>query len=207
MDRTVASLTTTGWLLLAAAAPLGARAGTAAYPVGGSCAASCPTHDFPVTTAGGLSAEVKVIFACSWAVVRLRVDGELAFTSEPLSPGQSTGTVDLGSVAPGTHTLRVEADAGGGLECDSAFWDGTLSVTTTGVSDDDVAFVAPGDQDTVSTVVAGSPRPAGVSATLLRSQAATTAARISVATYDGLPQGAPSGPPIRAAGRTTCRAS
>jgi hypothetical protein len=181
-------------VVVAAATPLAADAATATYPVGGICPGICPTRDFPVTTAGALSAEVTVTFACSSALVRFRVDGALLFTSEVLTVGESTGAADLGPVTPGTHTLSLEAEAGGGAGCDSAAWAGTLSVTTAGVTDHDVAFVAPGDQDTVSTAVAGSPRPAGVTATLFRSQAATTAGRISVATFAGLPSGAPSDP-------------
>jgi hypothetical protein len=107
--------------------------------------------------------------------------------------GGTTGDIDLGPVTAGTHTLTV---AGGvdGIFCDSLSWNGTLSVTTSGVSDDDVAFVSPGDQDTVSAP--------GILATLDRSQVPATAAvaRLSVAKYDGLPAGAPSPPPIRTAG-------
>jgi hypothetical protein len=176
-------------VVVAAAAPLATDAATATYPVGGFCHVSCRTHDFPVTTAGALSAEVTVTYTCSTAVVRFRVDDTLVFTSELLSIGESTDVVDLGPVTPGTHTLRVEADAGGGgLECDSPAWEGILSVTTSGVTDHDVAFVNPDHHDTVSVP--------GITATLDRSNVSPTAAvaRLSVATYDGLPSGQPGDP-------------
>ena len=64
-------------VVVAAATPLAADAATATYPVGGICPGICPTRDFPVTTAGALSAEVTVTFACSSALVRFRVDGAI----------------------------------------------------------------------------------------------------------------------------------
>jgi hypothetical protein len=90
------------------------------------------------------------------------------------------------------------------ISCDSRSWTGTLSVTTAGVSADDVAFVPPGGDATVSTLVAGSPRPAGITARLYHAATAAKTARIAVATYDGLPSGIPNDPvlppPTRAAG-------
>jgi hypothetical protein len=187
---------------VAAAAPRGVDAATASYPVGGACAsvASCTEEDFAVTTDGALTADVAVSFTCLGTEVEFRVDGTSAFTSDPVPAGGSTGVVDLGPVAPGTHTLTVAAVVPLSVECDLFAWSGTLSVTVDGVLDDDVAFVAPGGVATVSTAVAGSPRPAGITATLTRSASATATARFSVATYDGLPSGIPSPPPIRAAG-------
>src|SRR5262249_15909561 len=158
-----------------------------------------PAEDFTVTTDGELRAEVAVSFTCTSAVVRFSLDGTLAFSSDPVPPSASTGPVDLGPVAPGTHTLTVAADVPLGLNCDSRAWSGPLWVTTAGVADDDAAFVAPGETATVSTAVTGSLRPAGVTATLNRSASATTAARLSAITYDGRPSGLPPSP-IRAAG-------
>jgi hypothetical protein len=175
---------------------------TASHAVGASCGGvppACPSHDFTVTTDGVLRAETTVSDTCVNAVVRFSLDGTLAFTSDPILAGETTGLVDLGPVSPGTHTLTVTADVPLGINCDSRLWTGTLSVTTAGVTDDDIALVAPGEMATVSTAVTGSPRPAGVTATLTRTSSATTTARLSAITYDGLPSGLPPSP-IRAAG-------
>ena len=180
-----------------------AAAGTAAYPVGTTCASdvipACePAQHFNVTTDGALSAAVTVTAACVAPIIRFAVDGVPVAATDAIAAGATTGEVDLGPVTPGTHTLTVVADIPFLLSCDQRLWDGELVVTTSGVATTDSALVAPGGSATVSTAVVGSPRPAGVTATLYRSQAATTSARISVATFEGLPFG-PSLPPIRAA--------
>lgn len=203
MDRSTALLAALAVSFAAGVAPAPAAAGTATHPVGTFCAldvfpACEPAQDFAVTTDGALSAEVTVTATCLSADVRFAVDGGPPVASGPLAPGESTGVVNLGPVTPGTHTLTVGADVASSIDCEARSWSGTLNVTTTGVSGEAVAFVLPGETATVSTVVAGSPRPAGVAATLFRSQAATTTARFSVATYDGLPSGLPPNP-VRAA--------
>ena len=202
MNRSTAILVAAAASLTVGSASAPAIASTVSYPVGTTCAfdvfPGCePAQDFIVTTDGALSAEVAVTFSCPSAVIRLAVNGELRYLSDPIATGGSTGIVDLGAVAPGTHTLTVAADLPLLLSCDERLWTGTLTVTTPGVTVSDSALVAPGASATVTTAVAGSPRPAGITATLFRSQAATTSALISVATFDGLPSGQPSPPPIR----------
>jgi len=93
---------------------------------------------------------------------------------------------------PGLH-IDVPPDTWAAAD---ASWSGTLAVTTSGVTDHDVAFVPPGGSADVSTLVAGSPRPAGIIATLDRSGADPNAevARLSVATYDGPPPESPGNP-------------
>ena len=159
-----------------------------------------PAQDFAVTTDGALAAEVVASDSnCTAIVVRFSVDGALAITSEGVAPGASTGVANLGPVAPGTHTLTVGADVPSTFLCDFRAWSGTLTVTGAGIVAEDVAFAGPGDVVTVSTAVSGSPRPAGIRATLTRSATAAGTAQFSVATYAGLPAGVPSPPPIRAA--------
>ena len=126
----------------------GAHAATATFPVGTSCSldvvpACEPAQDFEFTTDGALAVEVTVVSTCLASVVRLFVDALPAFTSTPIDPGESTGPVDLGPISPGTHTLTVAADVPLNVECDSRSWSGTLAVTVSGVSDDDVVFVEP----------------------------------------------------------------
>lgn len=188
---------------IAAAASFGAQAATATYPVGQSpCEGEeplCnPAQHFNVTTDGSLSAEVTAADDnCTAVNVLLSVDGGTPSRTNGVAAGASTGTISLGPVTPGTHTLTVEGEVPSSA-CDVRSWLGTLSVTTSGVAATDSALVQPGGTDTVSTVVFGSPRPAGISATYTRSATATTASLISVTTYDGLPSGLPPNP-IRAA--------
>jgi hypothetical protein len=187
--------------LIVGAVPLVAGAAETTYPVGTACATgvfpACePAQEFTITTGGALSAEVNVTFTCPTAVLRFSVDGALLHTSDPVAIGGSTGTVDLGPVTPGTHTLTIGADLPLLISCDERTWTGVLTVTTSGVAASDAATVAPGEMATVSTIVAGSTL-GGVRATLFHSQAATSDALISVARYDGLPSGLPSPPPIR----------
>ena len=144
-----------------------------------------------MTTDGALAAEVVASAGnCTAINVHFRVDGGPDFASEGIAAGASTGVVDLGPVTPGTHTLTVVADVPLSVNCDSRAWSGTLTVTGAGILDEDVAFVLPGDVATVSTAVSGSPRPAGIEATLTRSGSAVGTAQFSVATYTGLPSGA-----------------
>jgi hypothetical protein len=161
-----------------------------------------PAQHIGVTTAGTLRAEVTTADTnCAAITVILSIDGAAAFTSDAVAPGASTGPADLGPVSPGAHTLSVEARVPLSISCDSRGWSGILSITTAGVADDDVAIVAPGRSATVSTAVTGSPRPAGITATLFRSARATGSATISVATFSDIPSVLiPSPPPIRAAG-------
>jgi hypothetical protein len=195
--------------LAAAAAASGALAATTDYAVGiapceGEVPICNPAQHFSVTTDGALSAEVVAsLDNCVAIGVRLAVDGVQRFESQDVEPGSSTGVAELGPVTPGTHTLSVEADVPNGLNCDSTSvrsWSGTLQVTTSGVAATDVAFVSPGSVVTVSTEVLGSPRPAGITATLTRSPVAAGVAQLSVVTYSGIPSFlGPSPPPIRAA--------
>jgi hypothetical protein len=178
---------------------------TVTHPVGGSCSTQCPVQDFHVTTDGVLRAAVAVELTCVSTTVQFSVDGGAPIASNPVPSGGTTGAMDLGPVSPGTHTLTVGGNVTGAIQCDSLSWSGTLTVTTAGVSDDDVAIVPPGGDDTVSTVVTGSPRPAGIRARLFHAPTASASARISVATFDGLPAGLPGDPyqpgdPYRAAG-------
>ena len=194
-------------LMAAAFGPLAAAQSTTNYPVGvanceGESPICNPAQHFTVTTDGALSAEVVAdADNCedTAIVVRFAVDGAPAFESEGVPPGASTGVAELGPVTAGTHTLSVEADVPTSFSCDFRAWSGTLAVTTSGVVATDTAFAGPGDVVTVSTVVLGSPRPAGITATLSRSPTAIGTAQFSVSTYAGLPSAIPSGPPIRAA--------
>lgn len=197
-------------LLASTAGAVVAAETTTSVPVGvatceGEVPLCNPAQHVSVTTDGTLRAELTAADTNSVAItVTLSVDGAAAFTSEPVAPGGSTGLADLGPVSPGTHTLSVEAQVPYGtcVACDSVSrgWSGVLSITTAGVADADTAVVAPGGSATVSTAVSGSPRPAGVTATLYRSASASGSATVSVATYVGLPSGLPGVPPIRAAG-------
>ena len=190
-------------LLIAAAASFGAEATTTTYPVGQSpCEGEeplCnPAQHFNVTTDGSLSAEVTAADDnCTAVNVLLSVDGNVPSRTDGLAPGASTGTINLGPLTPGTHTLSVEGEVPSS-SCDVRSWLGTLAVTTSGVAATDSVLVQPGSTQSVSTVVFGSPRPAGIAATYTRSATATSASLISVTTYDGLPSGLPPNP-IRAA--------
>lgn len=204
--RALAALFATLQITVAAAVP-GAVAATettttvnvGVVPCEGEIPLCNPGQHFTVTTGGTLRAEVTADAGnCTDITVLLSVDGAIGFTSEPVAPNGSTGVADLGPVSPGTHTLSVEAELPDSA-CDVRGWAGTLTITTAGVAASDVAVVAPGASATVSTAVSGSPRPAGITATLYRSASATTSATISVATYVGLPSEGPSPPPIRAA--------
>lgn len=178
---------------------------TATYPMSispceGEAPLCNPAQHFTVTTDGALGAEVVASASnCTAIVVRFAVDGVTAFTSGEVAPGASTGAANLGPVAAGTHTLSVEAEVPVVSGCDPRGWSGTLNVTTSGVAASDVALVGPGDVVTVTTEVFGSPRPAGITATLTRSASAIGIARFSVTTYSGSPSGLPPSP-IRAAG-------
>jgi hypothetical protein len=191
--------------LIAAAATFGAGAATTEYPVGvapceGEVPLCNPAQHFQVTTDGTLSAEVRAdADNCYPIVVRLFVDDIEKFESGSVAAGASTGVAALGPLTAGTHKLSVEAEVASSGSCDVRGWFGTLAVTTSGVAASDVGTaMTGGDIVTVSTAVLGSPRPAGITATLTRSATAIGTAQISVATYDGLPSGLPPNP-IRAA--------
>ena len=199
---TIWGLAMAGLMALAFGMPAAAQS-TVSFPVGTVCDTAVlpacePAQDFAVTTDGALSAEVDVTTACAAVTVRFAVDGVPLPPTDPVAAGGTTGQIDLGPVAPGSHTLTVGADVPLLFGCDERLWTGTLTVTTSGIAATDVAFAGPGDVVTVSTVVLGSPRPAGIAATLTRSPTAAGVAQISVATYDGLPSGVPPNP-IRAA--------
>jgi hypothetical protein len=204
-----------GWLVAGvfaalAGAPITAGA-VSGIPVGNSAcegeAPLCnPAQHFTVTTDGALGAElVADVGNCVAIAVRFAVDGGPETASASVPPGGSTGSTALGPVAPGTHTLSLAVDVPpGGINCDSISarsWSGTLWVTTSGVAAADAGLAhAGGDIVTVSTAVTGSPRPAGITATLTRGATAAGVARISVATYAGIPSVlVPTPPPIRAA--------
>jgi hypothetical protein len=187
--------------------PVAAAEATTSIAVGvASCGGEVPQCDpdqhVAVTTAGTLRAEVTTADTnCAAITVILSIDGAAVFTSDAVAPGASTGPADLGPVSPGAHTLSVEARVPLSISCDSRGWSGILSITTAGVADNDVAIVAPGGSATVSTAVTGSPRPAGITATLYRSASARGSATLSVATFSDIPSVLiPSPPPIRAAG-------
>src|SRR5215475_882367 len=103
---------------------------------------------------------------CSDMVAHLLVDGVEQFTSGVLAPGQGTGVLDFGPVAAGVHAVGVQAEGvlGGCNPGSLAIWEGTLSLTVSGVSEADAAVAAPGESVSVSTVVGGSPFPAAVEA-------------------------------------------
>jgi hypothetical protein len=111
--------------------------------------------------------------------------------------GGTTGVMDLGVVTPGAHDLIVKGQVTGFL-CDTVLWSGTLSVPKPGVAADDDVLVPQGGAGSASTAVTGSPRPAGIAATLFHYGAAANVARLSVATYEGAPTGAADSLPIRA---------
>ena len=100
----------TAALIGAVPVPVAAAETTTDIPVSTSCGATLPcdlAQDVEVTTDGTLRAKVTLAAGnCSSIVVRLSVDGALAFTSDPVEPGGSTSEVNLGPVEPGTHTLR-----------------------------------------------------------------------------------------------------
>ncbi|HEX5015658.1 MAG TPA: PxKF domain-containing protein [Candidatus Limnocylindrales bacterium] len=187
-------------LMVTLAGPVAAAESTTSVPVGitpceGEVPLCNPAQHFDVTTSGTLRAQVAADATnCVAIVVLLSVDGTEEYNSGLIAPGASTGLADLGPVTPGTHTLSVEALVHDDVACPTRGWSGQLAITTSDVATDDVAVVAPGGSATVSTAVAGSPRPAGVTATLFRSVDAAGTARISVATYDSLPAGVPPNP-------------
>lgn len=205
MIRPTASTLVAG--VFAAGSTFAAPVGAATFDVGVTpCSldvfpACEPAQDFSVTTDGALAAEVVASAGnCTAIDIRFSVDGDPDVESEGVAPGASTGVVNLGPVTPGTHTLTVAADVPINQFCDLRFWSGTLTVTGAGIVAEDVDFAyEPGDIVTVSTAVSGSPRPAGISATLTRGPTAAGTAQFSVATYIGLPSGVPGSPPIRAA--------
>ncbi len=197
-DRRTCSLLVTliTLVLIVSAVPVTAEETTTTHALSGCSAIPCiNTIDFPLTTDGVLRAEVAASSSCS-VNVNLFLDGAFVFSSQSVSASGNTGLLDLGPVAPGTHTLTTSVNVS--TFC-SPVWQGLFSVTTAGVTADDIAFVAPGETATVSTALTSSLRPAGVTATLTRSASATTTARLSAITYDGLPSGLPPSP-IRAAG-------
>ncbi len=122
---------------------------------------------------------------CSAIIAHVLVDGVEEFTSGALAPGQGTGEQDLGPVAAGVHAVAVQAEGvvGG---CNVGFlqtWEGALTLTVSGVSEADAAVAAPGDAVSVSTVVAGFPSPAAVTADYVRPLSATGFATLAGATY------------------------
>jgi hypothetical protein len=135
---------------------------------------------------------------CSDIIAHLLVDGVERSRSAPLAPGASTGVLDLGPVSPGTHQVGVQAEGilGGCNTGHLAAWSGTLSVGVSGLTAADTALVAAGDTATVSTVVSGSPAPAGVEATFTRSASADGLVTLTAATYGQNPVAAPQALPI-----------
>lgn len=69
---------------------------------------------------------------CSDISVVVLVDGALSELSPFLQPGGSTGLIDASPVAPGAHTLEVQAQGrAGGCNDDALYsWAGTLRVET-----------------------------------------------------------------------------
>jgi hypothetical protein len=79
---------------------------------------------------------------CASFSVSFYVDGALVYSSAPLAPFQSTGTVNVGPVVAGGHIVEVRATGVTG-GCDDGTlrsWAGRLTVTT---NDDPVAEPPP----------------------------------------------------------------
>jgi hypothetical protein len=191
--RAVAALAIPALLIAGTPAPVAFAAETtttipvAIAPCEGEAPICNPPVHVPVATAGVLRASVAIdASVCAGVTILLSVDGALA-ASVPVAPGGSTGDQDLGPVSAGAHTLSIEAEVPFLVTCDSRAWSGVATITTSGVAAGDRADVGPGGSATVSTVVAGSPHLAGITATLDRSSTATGTATISVLTYDALP--------------------
>lgn len=70
---------------------------------------------------------------CSSVIMHFQVDGVQMAVSGALKAGQSTGTIDLGPVSPGTHSVGLQAEGvRGGCNRGSLYsWAGSLNVTTT----------------------------------------------------------------------------
>jgi hypothetical protein len=92
-----------------------------------------PAYQQTVTTSSRLDLEFTSVFSgCADFSVTFSVDGKLVFTSGLLTPGASTGTFVAGPVAPGPHTLAVQA-TGTTSGCDTGTltaWGGRFAVTT-----------------------------------------------------------------------------
>ena len=107
-----------------------------------------PAPTVTVATDGVLQVEfVASAGHCSSVISRLIVDGIDRFTSEPLEPGGTTGVKDFGPVAPGAHTVGVQAlgVVGGCNGGAIGSWLGELRVTASGplASQGPVVLVAP----------------------------------------------------------------
>lgn len=122
---------------------------------------------------------------CSAIIAHVLVDGVERFASGALPPGQSTGLLDFGPIAAGVHAVGVQAEGvTGGCNTGSlGSWEGTLSLTVSGITDADAAIAAPGGSVAISTAIAGSPAPAAVEATYTRPLDALGLATLAGATY------------------------
>ncbi len=89
------------------------------------------TSDFMVDTCGLLMVEyVAPLSHCSALSVRIKVDGVLVHTTGVLLPTESSGLIEIGPVAPGTHVISLESVGvlGG---CNAGIvenWGGTLYI-------------------------------------------------------------------------------
>jgi hypothetical protein len=71
---------------------------------------------------------------CSALRVHLSVDASAAVASDPVAPAAESGVIDLGPLAPGVHTLMVNAEGirGGCNQGVLSSWGGTLVAWTSG---------------------------------------------------------------------------
>ena len=114
-----------------------AQTSTTTYPsIGVACAGSgqlcTPPLDIFVSTTGLLQASYTASAGhCSNVKMRFLVDGGEVAASGFLAPGASTGTVDLGPVSPGQHTLGLqgEGEVGGCNSGTLGNWAGSATVT------------------------------------------------------------------------------
>ena len=155
-------------------------------PCSGATQLCTPIPTVALPTDGVLKAQfVASTLHCSPIIAHLKVDGTERYVSGILAPGQATLVQDLGPVAAGVHDVSVQAEGVSG-GCNGGYlasWSGTLTLTVSGVTDVDAEIAAPGDSVSVSTVVGGSPAPAGVAADYTRPVSAVGFATLSVATY------------------------
>lgn len=125
-------------VLLAGCLATLAHASTTVYPIGVNCSPAIgqlcdPPFDVAVSTQSALQVQFTAsVGHCSDIRVYISVDGFPQYLSGFLGPGDSTGVVNLGPVAPGSHTIGVQAEGrvGGCNAGDLASWAGGLSVTT-----------------------------------------------------------------------------
>ena len=111
---------------------------TTNYPILVGCTSLGQLCEPPAEVAVSTSEVIRAVeftasaVHCSEIRVYISIDGVLEYTSAFLGPGGSTGVINVGPVAPGSHTIEVQAEGTvGGCNAGRLIsWAGDLKVTT-----------------------------------------------------------------------------